>query len=75
MPRGPCTFKKTDLTRAIAAVVAAGLAVRSVELKENGSLVLVTDKMADAADAGVEHRLSGAPNTWDRVLRYADEIP
>jgi hypothetical protein len=32
MGRGPCTFKKSDVTRAVEAVIAAGIAVQKVEI-------------------------------------------
>jgi hypothetical protein len=73
MARGPCTFKKTDLTRAVEAVVAAGLAVNRVLMNKDGSFVLMTDKDADAVDEIEQHSISVIPNPWDRVLRRTNE--
>jgi hypothetical protein len=41
MSRGPATFKQRDLTRAVKAVVAAGLAVARVEVDKDGKIVIV----------------------------------
>src|SRR5262245_32935701 len=43
--RGPCTFGKRDVTRAIQAVVAAGVEGR-VEIEPNGKIVIVIGKSA-----------------------------
>jgi hypothetical protein len=34
MPRRPCTFKKTDITRATKAVLDAGLEVDRIEIRD-----------------------------------------
>ncbi len=42
MPRGACTFKQRDATRAAKAAIAAGLVVERVEYKRDGTIVVVT---------------------------------
>jgi hypothetical protein len=58
MPRGPCTFKQSDVTRAVKAVVAAGVGVVRVEVDKDGRIVVFTGKTTDAA---VDHDA----NEWD----------
>jgi len=41
--RGPCTFRKRDLTTAVNAVRAAGCTVYHVEVHKDGKIVIVTD--------------------------------
>ena len=38
--RGPCTFRKRDVTRAIQAVIAAGIEGR-VEIEPNGIVIVI----------------------------------
>lgn len=42
MSRGPLTFKGTDVTRAIRATMAAGIAVARVEIDKDGKIVIIT---------------------------------
>jgi hypothetical protein len=42
--RGPLSFKKTDVTRAIQAVLAAGREIDRVEVGKDGSIIVVTGK-------------------------------
>lgn len=44
MPRGPCTFKRQDVTRAVQAVLAAGVEVQKVEIDREGKIVVVGGK-------------------------------
>jgi hypothetical protein len=40
MPRGPCTFKQRDVTRALKAAVAAGIRVERIEIDREGKIVI-----------------------------------
>jgi hypothetical protein len=60
MPRGQCTFKQSDVTKAVKAVVAAGVQVARVEVDKEGRIVVV------AGQAGVlEEGREGSE--WDRI--------
>jgi ATP-dependent exoDNAse (exonuclease V) alpha subunit len=41
MPRAPSTFRQTDVTRAVRAVVAAGVEIMRVEIDKAGKIVIV----------------------------------
>ena len=58
MSRGPYSFKQRDMTRAVKAVVAAGLAVARVEVDKDGKIVIVPG----TPEATIE---SGA---WDKAI-------
>jgi hypothetical protein len=55
--RVPAIFRKTDLRKAVEAVVAAGQAVARVEIDPNGKIVIVT----------VGELQRREENSWDRV--------
>jgi hypothetical protein len=59
MARGPCTFRKCDLTRAVEAARKAGLEIACVEVGKDGKIVIVTTKAQWGA---------GAENDLDREL-------
>ncbi len=42
MARGPCTFRKCDLTRAVEAARKAGVEIARVEVGKDGKIVIVT---------------------------------
>jgi hypothetical protein len=44
MARGQCTFKQGDITKAVKAVVAAGIEVARVEVDKDGRIVVVAGK-------------------------------
>ena len=46
--RRPSSFKKTDLTRAARAVLAAGLDIARVEIKKDGAIVVFPGKPTEA---------------------------
>ena len=61
--RAPSSFKQRDMTRAVRAVVAAGVKVARVEVDKDGRIVVV------AKDAHTDSRPSGAsPNPWDEAV-------
>jgi ATP-dependent exoDNAse (exonuclease V) alpha subunit len=51
MSRGPCTFKQSDITKAVKAVVAAGVQVERVEVDKDGKISVVTAKPTESATA------------------------
>jgi hypothetical protein len=61
MSRRPSAFRQRDLTRAVKAVVAAGLRVAGVKISAQGDIEVVTgdDRMQDSPAQG--------GNEWDRV--------
>ena len=55
MSRGPCTFKQRDITKAVKAVVAAGVQIERVEVDKDGKISVVTAKpIGSAAASGKE---------------------
>jgi hypothetical protein len=60
MPRGQCTFRQSDVTKAVKAVVAAGVQVARVEVDREGRIVVVTGR-ASAPEEGRES------NEWDSI--------
>jgi hypothetical protein len=63
MPKGPCTFRQTDVKRAVKAVVASGLSVESVEIDRQGTIVVVTTKSAEQPSAVNDRE----DNEWDNI--------
>jgi hypothetical protein len=64
MVRGPCTFRQSDIARAIRAVQAAGLQIAGVKISETGAIEVVTGA-APAQDSAADGK--GEANEWDRV--------
>jgi len=62
MSRGPLTFRQRDLTRAVKAVVVAGVEIARVEVDKTGKIVIVAGKPV----ADTER------NEWDGVFDGAD---
>jgi hypothetical protein len=60
MTRRPSAFRQSDLTRAVRAVVAAGLRVAGVKVSAQGDIEVVTDD-----ERGQDS--SREANEWDRV--------
>ena len=63
MTRGPCTFRQSDVTRAVKAVVAAGLSVAGVKIDPQGAIEVVTGE-PKAQDSTTDDR---GVNEWDRA--------
>ena len=59
--RRPSTFKMTDITRAMKAVLQTGLSVARVEINRDGVIVVIPGK---PVDTDAEH-LEG--NEWDSL--------
>jgi predicted type IV restriction endonuclease len=58
--RRPCTFKQSDVTKAVKAVVAAGVQVAQVIVDKDGRIVVIVCEPGKAeADTGA--------NEWDRI--------
>jgi hypothetical protein len=61
MPRGPCTFRQQDVTRAIRAAFAAGATTAQVEV---GGIVITAQKTG-----GEQAKIAdGDGNEWDTPL-------
>jgi hypothetical protein len=58
MSRGPCTFKQRDVTKAVKAIVAAGVQVERVEIDKAGKIIIVTA-------AKPKESAGSARNEWD----------
>jgi hypothetical protein len=64
MPRSPCTFKQRDVTKAVKAVVAAGVQVARVTIDREGKIAVEIGKPVGSAGR----------NEWDEVLDGAPSI-
>ena len=62
MPRAPSKFRQGDVTRAVKAVVAAGVDVREVVVDSSGQIRVIAGK-PDAANLPQV----GEANEWDRI--------
>jgi hypothetical protein len=62
MARAPSTFRQQDVTRAVKAVIAAGVTIARVEIDKAGKIVIVSSSNApEAAEQGRE------VNEWDKT--------
>ena len=60
--RRPCIFKKTDVTRATKAVLAAGLEIAGVEVRKDGSIIVVPGRPRETIQDDLREG-----NEWDDV--------
>ena len=63
MSRAPSTFRQQDVTKAVKAVVAAGVHVARVEIDKTGKIVLI----AKAPTENQSGETATEMNEWDRV--------
>jgi len=59
--RPPSAFRQRDVTRAVKAVIAAGLHVAGVKVSAQGDIEVLTN------DAEVQHPPTQGENEWDRL--------
>jgi hypothetical protein len=59
MPRGQCTFRQSDVTKAVKAVVAAGVPMARVEIDRDGKIVLVTVGPGTVETSTAANRVEG----------------
>lgn len=60
MARGPCTFRQQNVTRALRAMLAAGIEVQRIEIDRDGKIVVVAGKSKELPRDGDDER-----NEWD----------
>ena len=65
MSRAPCTFRQADVTRAVKAVVAAGVGIARVEIDKSGKIVIVTGKPQEPAVAAPQDDLDRELAEWE----------
>jgi len=58
MPRRPSSFRKRDVTAAVAAVTATGLDVGRVEIDKDGKIVVVTGKPTEEPTDHLDQELA-----------------
>ena len=61
MARASCTFRQTDVTRAVKAVAAAGVHIGRVEIDRAGKIVIIAAKTTEQSGETTE------ANEWDLV--------
>ena len=66
MSRAPSTFRQQDVTRAVKAVVAAGVDIVRVEIDKAGKIIITTASVKGATN-GVAPSAVGEENEWDSI--------
>jgi hypothetical protein len=61
MPHAPCTFRETDVRRAIKAALSAGIKISRIEIGRDGRIVVVPGEPT-------KEECQGQDNPWDEVL-------
>ncbi len=64
MSHGQQTFKQSDVTKALKAMVKAGIAVGRVEIDKDGKIVIVTARLE-----ATPNKEKPGQNEWDGVLQ------
>jgi hypothetical protein len=67
MTRAACSFRKSDVRRAVEAAKAAGLAVKRIEVGGDGKIAVIVDQNGNNKESET------GENPWDQV--YADDRP
>jgi hypothetical protein len=67
MTRAPSTFRQQDVTRAVKAVVAAGVGIARVEIDKAGKITIIALGSDLPGEGG-----KGA-NEWDTVLHHGKD--
>jgi hypothetical protein len=62
MSRGRCSFRESDVRRAVRAIEATGKEIAAVEISAEGKIRIVVGKSDAQKSAG-----SGESNEWDSV--------
>ena len=60
MPRSPCSFRETDVRRAIRATRSCGIEISRVEIDKTGTIVVVSGPQKEKVDEAGE-----VLNEWD----------
>jgi hypothetical protein len=62
MSRSPSTFRQQDVTRAVRAVVAAGVGIARVEIDKTGKITIIAAGAQEHCGKGREEA-----NEWDSI--------
>ncbi len=72
--RRPSSFRKTDVTRAAKAVLAAGLAIDRVEISKDGSIVVVPGKTPETTTGrATDDFIGGDLDNWMKAHARSTE--
>lgn len=59
--RRPCSFRETDVRRAIKAARSSGIEIGRVEIERDGRIIVIPGKPSDSAESSSDR------NEWDDV--------